>query len=112
MIGPPISAMIGVSRPLFTGLGEFACQRRIWFLAACSLSDVDRRSGGPSVPTLTRPDIFPGAEENVKGDDPRPSASKRIVSKLHTPVAPGSRLVDAVPATTCAANSPLRLRAS
>src|SRR5438309_1127776 len=38
---------------------------RIWFLAACSWSVIDRLSGGPSVPTLTRPDISPRDEENV-----------------------------------------------
>jgi hypothetical protein len=58
---------------------------RIWFLAACSWSAIDRLSGGPSVPTLTRPDISPREEENVNVNDPRPSASKRIVSTLHTP---------------------------
>jgi hypothetical protein len=57
---------------------------RIWFLAACSWSAIDRLSGGPSVPTLTRPDISPRDEENVNVNDPRPSASKRIVSTLHT----------------------------
>ena len=36
--------------PLFADLGEFSCQSRIWFLAACSLSAVDRLSGGPSGP--------------------------------------------------------------
>ena len=58
---------------------------RIWFLAACSRSAIDRLSGGPSVPTLTRPDISPRDEENVNVNDPRPSASKRTVSTLHTP---------------------------
>ena len=55
---------------------------RIWFLAACSRSAIDRLSGGPSVPTLTRPDISPRDEENVNVNDPRPSASKRTVSTL------------------------------
>ena len=58
---------------------------RIWFLAACSLSAVDRRSGGPSVPTFTRPDSSPRDEENVNENDPRLSASNRIVSTLHIP---------------------------
>jgi hypothetical protein len=40
---------------------------------------------------LTRPDISPRTEENVKVNDPRLSASRRIVSKLHTPVAPRLR---------------------
>jgi hypothetical protein len=65
----------------------------------CSLSDIDRLSGGPSVPTLTRPDISPRAEENVKVNDPRPSASGCILSKLRTPVALRLRFVDAVPGT-------------
>src|SRR5208282_4136415 len=58
----------------------------IWFLAACSLSAVDPRSGGPSVATLTRPDISPRGEENANVNDPRPSGSKWIVSILHTPL--------------------------
>jgi len=57
----------------------------IWFLAACSLSAVDRLSGGPSIPTFTRPDSSPRDEENVNVNEPRPSGSNRIVSTLHTP---------------------------
>ncbi len=44
---------------------------------------MDRLSGGPSVPTLTRPDISPRGEEKVNVNDPRPSGSKRIVVMLH-----------------------------
>ena len=44
---------------------------------------MDRLSGGPSVPTLTRPDSSPRGEEKVNVNDPRPSGSKRIVVMLH-----------------------------
>jgi hypothetical protein len=46
---------------------------------------MDRLSGGPSVPTLTRPDSSPRGEEKVNVNDPRPSGSKRIVAMLHPP---------------------------
>src|SRR6266550_9017243 len=66
------------------------CSRTLKLLPSCeqpgwSLSAVDRLSGGPSVPTFTRPDSSPRDEENVNVNDPRPSASNRIASTLHTP---------------------------
>src|SRR5436190_2055803 len=51
---------------------------RIWFLAACSLSSEDRRSGGPSVPTVTRPESSPRADMNVNRNEPGPSSTSAI----------------------------------
>jgi hypothetical protein len=38
---------------------------KIWFPAACSLSSSERLSGGPSIPTVTRPESSPRPEVNV-----------------------------------------------
>jgi hypothetical protein len=58
-----------------------------WPLALCRR--VDRLSGGPSVPTFTRPESSPRDEENVNVSEPRPSGFNRIVSMLHTPLPRG-----------------------
>src|SRR5436853_6334517 len=47
----------------------------IWFLAARSLSSGERLSGGPSIPTATRPESSPRPEENVNLYDPGPSST-------------------------------------
>jgi hypothetical protein len=51
---------------------------RIWFLAACSLSSFDRRSGGPSIPTVTRPESSPRVDVNVNRYEPGPSSTTAI----------------------------------
>ena len=82
----PILPTIGGDDRYSQTCASSLARARIWFFAACSLSETDRLSGGPSVPTFTRPDISPRADENVNVNDPRASASKRRVSTLHTPV--------------------------